>query len=110
MLEAATTLQLQPPQHSKVRALLLAAGKEATKGAVTPAPKVVPLPAQTFIPFKTLAMACANFTIITPIRLTGALRHVLGWKSSLPPSHFRFGRQSNTRHCHGYAFSPQMLD
>ncbi len=110
MLEAATILQSPPPQHSKVRALLLAAGKEVTKGAETPAPKVVPLPAQTFIPFKTLAMVCANFTIMTPTRLTGALRPVLGWKISLPPSYFRFGRQSNTRYCHGYAFFPQMLD
>ncbi len=29
---------------------------------------------------------------------------VFGRKSSLPPSHFRFGGQSNTRHGHSYAF------
>jgi hypothetical protein len=69
-----------------------------------PAPKVAPLPAQTFIPFKTLAMACVNFTIITPIWLTGVLHPELGWKICLPPSYLWFGGQSHTRHCHGYAF------
>jgi hypothetical protein len=107
MLEAATTQQLQPPRHSAVGALLLTTGREATNGAVTPTPKVTPLPALTFIPFKTLAMACVNFIIITPTRLTGVLRPVLGWKTNLPLNHFRFGSQSNTRHCHGYAIPRQ---
>jgi hypothetical protein len=79
-------------------------GREATKGAVTLTPKVTPLPAQIFIPFKTLAMVCVNFPIITPIRLTGAFCPVLGRKTSMPPNNFRFGGQSNTRHCHGNVF------
>jgi hypothetical protein len=56
-------------------------GREATNGTVTPAPKVAPLPVQIFIHSKILAMACANFTIITPIGLTGAFRLVLGEKT-----------------------------
>ncbi len=78
MLGAAKTQQLQPPRHSLVEALLLAVGREATNGAVTPTPKVSPLPAQTSIPSKTLAMACINFTITMPIRLTGVLHPVIG--------------------------------
>ncbi len=104
MLKVATTQQSQPPRHSAVGALLLTAGREATNGAVTPAPKVAPLPTQTSILSKTLAMAVVNFTITTPIRLTGALCPVLGRKTSLPPNHFWFGGQSNTRRCHGNAF------
>ena len=80
MLGAATTLQSQPPQLRVAGALLLTAGREATKGAVTPVPKVAPLSVQISIPSKTLAMACANFTITTPIGLTGAFRPVLGRK------------------------------
>ncbi len=80
-LVSATIPQLQPPRHSEAGAPLPAAGREATKGAVTPVPKVAPLPAQISIPSKTLAMACANFTIITPIGLTGAFRPVLGRKT-----------------------------
>ncbi len=64
-----------------------------------------PLPAQIFTPSKTLAMACANFTIITPIGLTGAFRPVLGQKTNSPLDPFRPGGFSHTRHCHGYAFS-----
>jgi hypothetical protein len=79
-------------------------GKRGDKGAVMPTPKVAPLPAQTYIPFKTLAMVCVNFTSTTPTRLTGVLRPVLAGKTSLPLSHLRFGGQSHTRHCHGYAF------
>ncbi len=82
MLEAATTLQSQPPRLNVVGALLPRAGSEATKGAVTPALKVTPLPALIFIPFKTLAMASVNFTNTTPIRLTGALRPVLSRKTN----------------------------
>ena len=81
MLEAATILRSQPPRLSEVGAPLLTAGRETTKGAVTPVPKVAPLPAQIFTPSKTLAMACANFTITTPIGLTGVLHLVLGRKT-----------------------------
>jgi hypothetical protein len=103
MLEVAMTKQSQPLQHRAVGALLLTMGREATNGAVTPAPKVAPLPTLTFIPFKILAMACVSFKIITPIRLTSVLHPVLGPKTSLPPSPLRFGGQSNTRHCYSYA-------
>jgi hypothetical protein len=70
-----------------------------------PVPKVAPLPVQIFTPSRTLAMACANFTIITPIGLTGAFRPVLGRKTNSPPDPFWFGGFPHTRHCHGYAFS-----
>jgi hypothetical protein len=63
-----------------------------------------PLLAQIFILFKTLAMACVNFTITTPIGLTGAFRSVLGQKTNSPPDPFRFGSFPHTCHCHGYAF------
>jgi hypothetical protein len=98
-------LQSQPPQHSEAGALLLAAGREATKGAVKPVPKVAPLPAQISTLFKTLAMACANFTTTMPIGLTGAFCPVLGWKTNSLPDPFRFGSFSHTCHCHGHAFS-----
>ncbi len=55
-----------------------------------PAPKVAPLPVQVFIHFKSLAVAWANFTIITPKGLTGAFRPVLGRKTNLLPNHFWF--------------------
>ncbi len=82
MLEAATTLQSQPPPLSVVGALLPTAGREATKGVATLVLKVAPLPTPIFIHFKTLAMASVNFTTTTPIRLTGALRSVLIWKTN----------------------------
>ncbi len=82
-----------------------AAGREVTNGAAMPAPKVAPLPAQIFIHFKTLAMACANFTITTLIGLTGAFCPVPGQKTNSPPNLFRFSGFSLTCHCHGYAFS-----
>ncbi len=107
MLEASMTLRSRPPRLSEVGVLLLTTGREATNGAVTPAPKVAPLPGLIFIPFKILAMACVNFTITTPTRLTGVFHPVLGRKTSLPPNYFRLGSQPNTRHCHGYAFSSQ---
>jgi hypothetical protein len=50
-------------------------------------------------------MACANFTIMTPIGHTGDLRPVLHRKTSSKLRHFQFGGQSNTCHCYGYAFS-----
>jgi hypothetical protein len=105
MLEVATFLRSWPPRLSDIGALLPTTGGEATNGAVTTAPKVAPPPAQIFIRFRTLAMACANFTITTPIGLTGVLHPVLGRKTSLPLDHFRFGGQSSTRHCHGDASS-----
>ncbi len=101
------TLRLRLPQFSEVGALLPTAGGEAINGAVMPTPKVAPPPARISIPFRTLAMACANFKITTPTRLTGMLHPVLGQKTSLPPNHFRFGGQSGTRHCHGDAFPSQ---
>ncbi len=79
-------------------------GKRGDKRGGNTRPKSCPLPAQIFIHFKTLAMACVNFTIITPIRLTGACCPALGRKTSLPQNHFRFSGQSNTCHCHGNAF------
>jgi hypothetical protein len=91
----------------RVGALLPTAGREATNGAVTSTLKVAPPPAQIFIHFRTQAMACANFTITTPIGLTGVLHPVLGQKTSLPLNHFQFGGQPSTRHCHGHAFSSQ---
>ncbi len=99
MLGAATTLRSQPPQHSEAGAPHPAAGREVTKGAVMPSLKVTPLPAQIFTHFKTLAMACANFTITTPIGLTGAFRPVLSWKTNSPPNLFRFGGFSHTCQC-----------
>jgi hypothetical protein len=104
-LGAAMTLQSQPPRHSKAGAPLPAAVRETTKGVVTPAPKVDPLPAQIFTHFKTLAMACVNFTITMPIGLTGAFHPVLGRKTNSPPNLFRFGGFSHTSHCHSYALS-----
>ncbi len=78
--------------------------KRADKRSSNARTKVAPLPAQIFIPFKTLEMACVNFTIIMAIRLTGAFRPVLGRKTSTPPNHLRFGSQPNTRHCLSNAF------
>jgi hypothetical protein len=101
----ATNLRSQPPRHSKAGAPLPAAVREVTKGVVTPTPKVAPLPAQIFTHFKTLAMACENFTITMAIGLAGAFRPVLGRKTKLPPNRKRFGGFSHTSHCHSYAFS-----
>ncbi len=105
MLRVATTLRSQLPRHSEAGAPLPPAGREATKEAVMPAPKVAPLPAQIFILFRALAMACINFTTATPIGLTGGFRPVLGRKTISPPDPFRFGGFFHTCHCHGYAFS-----
>jgi hypothetical protein len=81
MLEAATTLQSRLQQLSKIGALLPTVGGEATNVAAMPAPKVVPPPAQISIPFRTPAMACANFIITTQTGLTGMLHPVLGRKT-----------------------------
>jgi hypothetical protein len=98
------TLQSQPPQHSEAGAPLPIAGREATNGAVTPAPKVTPLSGPIFSHFKALPMACVN-TFIMPMGLTGAFRPVLGWKTNLPPNLFWFGGLPHTCHHHSYAFS-----
>jgi hypothetical protein len=45
-----------------------------------PAPKVAPPPAQISIPFRTLAMKCANFIITMSTGLTDVLHPVLGRK------------------------------
>jgi hypothetical protein len=82
-------------------------GKRGDKWSGNARSESHPLSALIFTIFKTLAMACVNFTITTPIRLTGLFHPVLGWKTSLPPNHFRFGSQFNTRHCHSYAFFSQ---
>ncbi len=79
-------------------------GKRGDKRRGNAHPKSRPPSHPVFIPFKTLAMACVNFTIITPIRLTVAFRLVLGRKTSMPPNRYQFGGKSNTRHCHGNAF------
>jgi hypothetical protein len=79
-------------------------GKRGDKRCGNTHPKVAPLPAQIFIHFKTLAMACVNFTITTPIGLTGAFGPVLGGKTNTPPDPFRFGGFPHTCHCHGHAF------
>jgi hypothetical protein len=59
-------------------------GKRGEKRSGNARPKSCPLPAQIFIHSKTQAMAFANFTIITPIGLTGAFHPVLGRKTILP--------------------------
>jgi hypothetical protein len=89
------------------RSLLPLVGSKATKGTATPIPKAAPLPAPISIPFKTLAMACANFTITLPTRLTGVFHNILGQKTELPLNPFRFrgfSGHSSTCHCHGNAF------
>jgi hypothetical protein len=80
-------------------------GKRGDKRGSNARPKSRPPSRPDFIPSRTLAMACANFTIITPIGLTGAFCPVLGRKTNSPPDTFRFGSFPHTCHCHGYAFS-----
>ncbi len=81
--------------------------KRGDKRSGNARPKGLPLPVQIFIPFKTLAMSCVNFTIITPIRLTGAFRPILGRKTSLPSNHFQPTQHTPLpRQC----ISPQMQD
>jgi hypothetical protein len=98
-IAAATTQRSRSPAPNS--------GRRGDNGAVTPASKVAPPPAQISTLFRTLAMACANFIITTSTRLTGVLHPVLGQKTSLLPHHFRFGGQSSTCNCHGYALSSQ---
>jgi hypothetical protein len=80
-------------------------GKRGDKRGGNTCPKSRPPSRPDFLHFKTLAMACVNFTITMPIGLTGAFRPVLGRKTSSPPNLFWFGGFSHTCHCHGYAFS-----
>jgi hypothetical protein len=68
------------PRHTEVGALLPLAGRRATKGTATPVPKVTRLPALLSTFFRTLPMACTNFTIITPIEHTGVLHPALSRK------------------------------
>jgi hypothetical protein len=71
---AASTQQSRSPAPSSK--------KRGDKRSGNACPKSHPLPVQIFIHSKTLAMACANFTIITPTGLTGVFRPVLGRKTS----------------------------
>ncbi len=97
MVAAALTQRSRSPAPSS--------GKRGDKRGGNARPKSRPLPAQISTLFKTLAMACANFTTTTPIGLTGAFRPVLGRKTNLLLGPCQFGGFSNTCHCHGYAFS-----
>jgi hypothetical protein len=65
------------------------------------------LPALLFTLSRTLPMACASFTTITPTEHTGILHPVFFRKTKVPPSLFWFGGHSSTRHCHGDAFPSQ---
>ncbi len=94
---AASTQQSRIPAPSS--------GKRSDKRGGNACPKSHPLPAQILILFRTLAMACVNFTTTTPIGLTGAFHPVLGRKTNLPLDPFRFSGFFHTCHCHGYAFS-----
>ena len=78
-------------------------GKRGNKrgGTGNARPKSRLLPTQIFILFRTLAMACVNFTITTPTGLTGAFRPVLCRKTNSPPDLFRFGSFPHT--CHSTA-------
>ncbi len=80
-------------------------GKRINKRGDNVRPKSRPLPTQIFILFRTLAMACVNFTTTTSIGLTGAFHPVLGQKTNSPPDPFQFGGFFHTCHYHGYAFS-----
>jgi hypothetical protein len=103
MLEAATTLW----SLTEVEALLPLAGRRATKGMATPVPKVTHLPALLSTPYRTLPMACASFTIITPIEHSGVLHPVLSWKTKVPLNLFWFSGHSSSCHCHCNAFPSQ---
>ncbi len=80
-------------------------GKRGKKWGGNTRPKSHPLSGPIFSHFKTLAMACVNFTFIMPIGLTGAFRPVLGWKTNLLPNLFQFGSLPHTCHHRSYAFS-----
>jgi hypothetical protein len=81
------------------QALLPTGGGEATNGAPPPAPISIHI--------RTLAMACANFTITMPMGSQVCSTLCLVGKLNLPPNHFRFDGQFSTRHCHGDAFPSQ---
>jgi hypothetical protein len=82
-------------------------GRRGDKWSGNARSKSHPPPAQIYTLFRTLATACANFIITRLTRLIGVLHPVLGRKISLLLNHFRFGGQSSTHHCHGYAFPSQ---
>jgi hypothetical protein len=72
--------------------------KKNGKEMATPVPKVGLLPA--FV-FKTRAMACTNFTTSTATKHTSAFSCVPGWKTEVPPNHYRFGNKSaHASHSH----------
>jgi hypothetical protein len=104
---AATTLRSRLPRLTEVGALLPLAGRRPTKGAAKPVPKVARLPALLFTLSRTLPMACASFTIVTPTEHTGVLHPVPFRKTKVPPNLFWFGGHSSTCHCHGNAFLSQ---
>ncbi len=97
MVAAALTQQSRSPAPSS--------GKRGDKRGGNAHLKSRPPSRPDFHPSRTLAMACANFTITMPIGLTDAFRPGLGWKTNSPPDPFRFGGFPHTCHCHGYAFS-----
>ncbi len=65
-------------------AQLLLAVRRMTEGMATPVPKVILLPAPISFPFKTLAMACTNFTTSMATKPTMAFSLVPGWKTEAP--------------------------
>ncbi len=96
MVTAATTQQNRSPDPSS--------GKQSNKRKSIACFKSRPLPALIFLLFKTLAMACVNFTITMLTRLKGVFHTVLGRKSELSLNPFQFGTHSSTRHFPGNAF------
>jgi hypothetical protein len=88
------TLWSRPPRLTEVGALLPLAGRRAIKGTAMPVQKVAHLPALLSTLFRTLPMACASFTTITPIEHTGVLHPVLSRKTKVPPKLFWFGGHS----------------
>ncbi len=97
------TVAAASTQQSRI--LAPSSGKRSDIRGGNACPKSRLLPTQIFILFRTLAMACVNFTTTMPIGLTGAFRSVLGRKTYSPPDPFQFGGFVHTCHCHGYAFS-----
>ncbi len=60
-----------------------------------------------FFPFKTLAMACVNLTITTPIRLIGVLHLYLVGNLACRWTTFGFFSQPNTCYYHGHSLPCQ---
>jgi hypothetical protein len=99
------TVAAASTQRSRIPAPSSRKRSDKRGGTGNARPKSRLLPTQIFILFRTLAMACVNFTTTMPIGLTGAFHPVLGRKTNLPPDPFLFGGFFHTCHCHGYAFS-----